>query len=1656
MKLLLIKHSLLVCVLWLLVCCTAAGSENYRYFRIMRVSTTGEDSPQCLHDTLWLEGDPSPDPHQLNESCGSLNYALAHLRNDATFIIITCGIHVLQPVRSSLGNTLLFNITNVVVMGNCTKSRPQIQCTGGANLAFYNVQYVGLVLLSFQDCGEQMQHSDSLLNPSTLYFEDCRRVTIQRIVIIINGPYGRGISFIRNNTMITHGEVFMESIVIYHFGVHGSGMHVEVLTGRTRDTSLASENIQLNNIHVENVNSFPSYNHTLTFTGINITVMGDGEGGEITLYHVDVTKNVRGSGISIALLDRVHGFNVQLNGSNIEEVKENIDHNRNENTTDSGITSQKQFSDVSKNVANNVNTTSYSSINIVLRGNSMGNRIKMTTVSVDNQGVTLGSGSALSIEVTNQSEKNDILLLEVYLGGSDSSGAPMRGLQVIVTGWARSNAIQMTTLLAWWQRALWGAGAYIEFSGHAMGNLVILRNSTLFYNHAVRGGGIACVCREFATQNTLKVLDSQSGYNFAKLGGGVYVILQDSSNNNTINFTDTVHSNNTANCGGGMFIQIQDTSTTSRVVVLRSIFIDNTLLPSEKHDMMGGGVHVEFSTVNATFRTDNIVNYTECKFTRNTAGQGVGGGISVLYKHSHYQGDSGDSVIVHAALVDNTAASGSACAFQSLPTLGKKMFKGIKIYGLLACLTTSEFQAVGVDYVGLFGEVENFQLYFDYLFKLSVSRIQEQLSQTINPSFQVQTNTNMIFTKSVQIIVDDNQVGIFCGASSQGIYALDSEIVLQTNSLSRLQHCVATHGGAIALYGESYIKVRKNATLQLFNNLAFQRGGAIYVSSAHGVVPVSNCFLQHDQEWEENGSTVIFYGNTAKGEGHSVFVFDIQNCFSARTLRSITTNIAINLEDEELHVSGSFVRQVNFTFKYGKEHYRYDSPLNTSLLTSWKYIQKALQKEIASGPSCAGDATVDLSKPLTIHFIPGKQKQLPYTHAYDELGSTMNSVFTVLINKMDDSIPVELNPFSKYTADFTVILHGIPQQHGMANHSFPSNTTNTSAIVKPSQLVLQSVDNKDLLLVMNIELQCCPPGYIYRYGSRDMGTCHCGLTNVIGIAECNETHPEVIGAVLERDHWVGYIPSNGRHSCDGQKFFTGLCPPGYCQTQRITLPQNNSQQELQAAVCAGPNRKGVLCGDCLEGKGIAVNFNGIRPVCVNCKEGISNVGILVWIMSEWVPMLVFMFVLMLFNIDIVSGKFNSFLLFAQLLAFSTIRGDAELGPVHNAFVRIYRFMYGMWNLDFFGVLLPPYCLAPHAHLTLLQTLLLHYSIGLFPLTVAITLTILERSAEKWICCHRVDQCLRRMRRWKAKYSDGMSYDRALPAFVILGFTRFLVSSSYILVNQTITGEDGEGKVVMWWQGSVPYGSIQHIAYFIPAIVILLVFVLLPSFLLLTLPIGPQLFGRLIIAVPPLRKLQRMQTFCSNVYTDRWVYHFVNVFQGCYKEHFRSFSSFYLFYRIVHLLVAVFIPRAEDALRIQIILTVTLLLLIATCQPYNSRMLNTLDAAILGNLALILTLKLHITDLTTPIGTRHFYASLQMILIYLVLLYPGFLLGKKVYLKCRQLRCCQKQEEQREDNAEPQLEAPAERLGNLVLITELRAGLPTSEDDDTVTETETES
>ena len=1323
-------------------------------------------------------------------------------------------------------------------------------------------------------------------------------------------------------------------------------------------------------------------------------------------------------------------------------------------------------------------------LEVQFAGNTSENKVKTEDLQVANSTAESGGGAFLLF--TDHCALNEVVLWNsIFTNHSSKHGG---GLFVLFQGCSQNNSISLQHMSVENNTAELGAGIFVVMDDFSKGNtfdtydVVCYGNRakpqqsqmqydrSVFKNHSVAryGGGFAALFLGHTENNAVTLVEMVAEDNTAELGGGIAISLDDFTRGNVITIQNVSIIRNKAYAGGGIYINFHYLSERNTITLTICEVLSNDLIPHSNFYTQGGGMQVLFDNNKATGATNNVVLTRIVTFGDNNARDGVGGGLSVLYVHSPEVRVSGDKVCLNrSSFWNNLATNGQAIALQSFPKYRKALFTGVIL---------SEISIMSIQNVSSFLDIawsrqsQNPFFTVEHLTTVLEDVVFVQLPKMImkwgNPIYQVTVNRNMIFLVSVQVTIE-NWLKCFCGGLSQGILAIDSEVNLQLNSRTSFAYCVASHGGGVALYGESYIRFPfSSAELYFIGNHAFQRGGALYVDSTHSVQSRFHCFLQsvHGKEQVDDSvltKGLVFIANSAGLEGKSVYISDDQSCYKGDAMSQLSIiesadrSCMIRLLVFESTNSSTCVYQVYF-FQENENMRRFEKCVGDSFTNcsgSKKFLPWSVSQEVLFHPNHVDGPPDRVSGVVNVQFTPGIPKQLPYWHAYDKLGNVIKTAFTVQIISQQATVaaPVELDPLSQYTDNFIVILHGVPLQHGMFNkHSFSSGTSNTST-AEPL-LVLQSVDNKHLILVMKIQLQCCPPGYVFQNSSKN-GTCHCGMLTAVhvkGIAECNEADPNAVSAVLLRGHWAGYLPSNDQHSCGGQKFFSASCPTGYCNTQQTSLPNNNSKQLLEEVVCGGSKRKGILCGECLEENSIAVNFNGILPVCVSCQEGLSRVGVLVWVLSEWVPMLIVMFIVMLFNVDLISGQFNSFLLFAQLLAFSSIRGNnAEMDSVHIAFVKIYRFLYGMWSLDFFGVLLPPYCLIPQAQITLLQTLLLHYSVGLFPLTVAITLTVLERSAEKWICCHRLDQCLRRMRRWKAKYSDGMSYDRALPAFVILGFTRFLVTSTYILVNQTITGEDGEVKVVVWWQGSLRYGSIEHIAYFIPAVAILLVFVLLPSFLLLTLPIGPQLFGRLIIAVPALRKLQRMQTFCSNVYTDRWVYHFVNVFQGCYKERFRSFSSLYLFYRIIQLLAAVFIPRAEDALRIQLFLTLVLMLVIVVIQPYTSNRLNTLDAAIVGNMALILVLDLLITDLDTSSGMKQFYTAIQMILIYLPLLYPTILFGRKVYLKCAQWRCCQKQDANTGNNAEPLLlgEDPAARLGNLVNITELRAGLPPSSEDD---------
>ena len=712
-----------------------------------------------------------------------------------------------------------------------------------------------------------------------------------------------------------------------------------------------------------------------------------------------------------------------------------------------------------------------------------------------------------------------------------------------------------------------------------------------------------------------------------------------------------------------------------------------------------------------------------------------------------------------------------------------------------------------------------------------------------------------------------------------------------------------------------------------------------------------------------------------------------------------------------------------------------------------------LSEEVASGPSSIQcRAEVNVNGLATFTVIPGKETQLPVDGVLDDFDNKIQSVFSVQLLNPHGALNLSVDPFSRYTSDFKVILRGIPNTYivNLSNH-IPVSTRNATNL-DPPQLFFQSVENEKLVLAGNVELQCCPAGY-----SLDLEQLKCLCLDKIipAITNCNSTP---LQANLAGNYWIGYLPSQDVGSCDGQRLYYSLCPPGFCRPELTQLPPNNSAEELNKVVCSAGRQSGVLCGDCAAGHSATVNFGALSPNCVDCSETLSVVGVLIWIISEWLPLTIMLVVVLLFNVDLLSGHMNSFLLFAQILSLSFMRANTASSPAYLSMAKIPKFLYGFWNLNYFGVFLPPYCLTPHAHLTTMQVLMLQCTIRLFPLLMVFTLVALEKCSDKYwrlLVCRPIRKCLTRLRGLKSKVSGNPSYDRALSTFFVLGYTQFLVVSAYILVKVSIISTSGDVKDVVWWQGTIEYASVNHIAFMIPSLIILVSLVIVPTFVLLAVPVLPQLYGRVRYSTNGqlhcLRKCKVFDYLCLDIFTGKWIRHFINVFQGCFKDRFRCFAGMFLLYRIAQLMATLLPTRVEDSFIIQIALCLAYMLLLTACQPYHRKLFNIVDILILGDLALILLLDLKLAYAPPGDGLVAVIV-IQQALMYLPLVYLFGLLGTMAYQKCKKRRAAAREETEMErhsmENVEEDDPAQLQLIEYYRSITHLR---PPSEEEEFVSE-----
>lgn len=461
------------------------------------------------------------------------------------------------------------------------------------------------------------------------------------------------------------------------------------------------------------------------------------------------------------------------------------------------------------------------------------------------------------------------------------------------------------------------------------------------------------------------------------------------------------------------------------------------------------------------------------------------------------------------------------------------------------------------------------------------------------------------------------------------IYNFNGTIVFENNT--------AKDGGAISLYESSYLVLSENTKLYFGGNTALGKGGAIYATGATQRDLISNqfCFILYfdptvsPYEWKQKNINITFSHNHAE-HGNSVFTTTLHTC----VWEGIPGLKEVHLSDIEQ------VFYWNETFFY-------------------KGISDIaqLKQEISSEA-----AYVQNLKEKTYNIPPGKL----YNFEFDLENDRSENVDAVYLATTNDSSIAVVNDALTYTRGYTKL-------HGNPGSTF--------------DLEMATVTDLPISIIVSVKLADCPPGfYLSSKTYPTEAQCECSTNEpgkgYIGIVKCNTRK---LVAYLQEAHFAGYI-NNGNHSV----FVSSGCPLGYCtdSDSYLELPPNSSVVALDNNVCQPQHRTGRLCGRCA--KDHYIYANSFDYECGKCTIPLGW-EIVIYILAKYIVLIIFLLIIGFFNISLVNGPLNGFVLFSQSLPYMDIYAGGRIDIPNEAVVKIYRFLYGMWDLKYLEVVLPSMC-----------------------------------------------------------------------------------------------------------------------------------------------------------------------------------------------------------------------------------------------------------------------------------------------------------------------------------------------------------------------------
>ena len=334
-------------------------------------------------------------------------------------------------------------------------------------------------------------------------------------------------------------------------------------------------------------------------------------------------------------------------------------------------------------------------------------------------------------------------------------------------------------------------------------------------------------------------------------------------------------------------------------------------------------------------------------------------------------------------------------------------------------------------------------------------------------------------------------------------------------------------------------------------------------------------------------------------------------------------------------------------------------------------------------------------------------------------------------------------------------------------------------------------------------------------------------------------------------------------------------------------------------VCSGLNRTGVLCSQCKEGLGTAIFSYSMQ--CLPCMS--SGLGWTLFILLATFPTTILFLVVLIFQCRcITSGPMNSYILACQLMVSAlntqpsvlTLFASTASPTFSNIIVALFSLFSGIWNLDFFRYLIPPFCVSDQ--IGPLHVITLEYVVAFYPLllTIIVYICIQLHARDCWaiVClCQVFCKCFSSCRqRWGRQWDPFASLIHTFAAFLLLSYSKILIVSLWLLSYTQLhvpTGGTISPPMRVLHDPSLEWFGEKHLPFALPAIFILCIFVFLPALFLL---------------LYPMKTFQKCLGCCGRRLLA--LHAFADVFQGCYKNgtngtrDCRYFAGLYLVFRIV--------------------------------------------------------------------------------------------------------------------------------------------------------------